>query len=127
MRILFVVPYTPNLIRVRSYQMIRHLAQRGHHVTVATLWTTPEEQEQLEQLEKLGLRVIGRRLSPARSWWNCLGALPTTTPLQACFCWQPELAHAILSELNGSQQAEGSSFDVVHVEHLTRRALWPVA
>ncbi len=47
MRILFVVPYTPNLIRVRPYNLIRGLAARGHPVTVATLWSSPQEQADL--------------------------------------------------------------------------------
>lgn len=126
MRILYIVPYAPSLIRVRSYQVIRHLAQRGHQMTVATLWTTPGEQAELQQLAAFGLQVIARELSPVRSYWNCLSALPTMTPLQASFCWQPDLADAILAELVNSQHAGDAGFDVIHVEHLrgARYGLW---
>ena len=34
MRILYVVPYVPSLVRSRSYNLIRCLVQRGHQVTV---------------------------------------------------------------------------------------------
>ena len=44
MRILFVVPYTPNQIRVRSYSLIRSLSDKGHQVTVLTLSSGPADQ-----------------------------------------------------------------------------------
>ncbi len=126
MRILYIVPYTPNLIRVRPYQIIKHLAQRGHGVTVATLWTAPEEQAEAQQLATLGLHVVSRQLSPARSFWNCLGALPTAAPLQASFCWQPALTQAISTELTRLDATGEMAFDAVHVEHLrgARYGLW---
>src|SRR5438874_1246864 len=37
LRILYVLPYVPSPIRVRPYQIIRHLARMGHAVTVAAL------------------------------------------------------------------------------------------
>ena len=126
MRILYIVPYTPNLIRVRPYQIIRHLARRGHGVTLATLWTTPEEREEVEQLAALGLQVVSRQLSPAQSFWNCIGALPTSAPLQASFCWQPALTQAISAELTRLDATGEMAFDAVHVEHLrgARYGLW---
>ena len=126
MRILYIVPYTPNLIRVRPYQIIRHLAKRGHSVTVATLWTTPEERNEALQLATLRLHVVSRRLSPAQSFWNCMYALPTTAPLQASFCWQPTLTQAISAEVTKLHPGEEMNFDIVHVEHLrgARYGLW---
>ncbi len=47
MNILYIVPYTPNLIRVRPYILIRGLVARGHTVTFATLWSSPQEQADL--------------------------------------------------------------------------------
>ncbi|MBN1977008.1 MAG: glycosyltransferase [Anaerolineae bacterium] len=112
MRILFVVPYTPNLIRVRPYNLIRGLAARGHAVTVATLWSPLEEQADLQALQKEGVKVIAAPLPRWRSLWNCLRALPTRVPLQAVYCWQPALARLLQSAIHNSQ------FDIVHVEHL---------
>ena len=34
LHILFISPYVPSLIRVRPYNLIKHLAQRGHRVDV---------------------------------------------------------------------------------------------
>ena len=43
MRILFTVPYVPNLVRTRSYNFIKHLAARGHELTVLTVWANEKE------------------------------------------------------------------------------------
>ena len=37
MRIAYIVPYVPNLIRTRPYNLINQLASLGHEVTVFTL------------------------------------------------------------------------------------------
>jgi sugar transferase (PEP-CTERM/EpsH1 system associated) len=110
MRVLFVVPYAPSLVRVRPYNLIRHLSSRGHAVTVATLWTNERERDSLEQLRRQGCRVLAAYLPRWRSLWNCLKALPSSTPLQAVYCWQPALARQVVDS--------AEEFDVMHVEHL---------
>ncbi|MCX6044216.1 MAG: glycosyltransferase [Chloroflexi bacterium] len=112
MKILFIVPYAPNLIRVRAYQLICALAERQHQVTVATLWTNEEEQTDLQRLRELGIRVVAQRAATWRSLANTVLALPTRTPLQAVYSWQPALADNI------RQLMQTEVFDVVHVEHL---------
>ena len=91
MHVLFIVPYVPNLIRVRPYNLIRHLAARGHEVTVLTLWSTEGERADAEALKQHCHRVVAMPLPRWRPLWNCLRALPTSTPLQAVYCWQPNL------------------------------------
>ena len=112
MRILYIVPYAPNPIRIRPYNLIRGLAARGHAVTVAAPWSSPGEQADLQSLRDRGIDVIAARLSRHRTLWNCLRCLPTHVPLQALYCWQPALARAIQNAL------QRRHFDVVHVEHL---------
>lgn len=114
MRILFVVPYTPNLIRVRPYNLIRALSERGNHVTVATLAANEAEWTDAAALAMTGPRVITKGIGRLRSLANCLTALPTGTPLQAVYSWQPALARRLVKlAANGD-----GPFDVVHVEHL---------
>lgn len=115
-RILFVVPYTPNLIRVRPFNFIRFLAQKGHEITVATLITGEADKADARALEAYCERVVSRPLPRWRSFWNCLLALPTERPLQSVYCWQPALAQD-LEELIGGDGG-GRPFDVAHVEHL---------
>jgi glycosyltransferase involved in cell wall biosynthesis len=112
MNILFIVPYTPNLIHVRPYQLIRSLVRRGHRLTLATLWISDEEQADLDRLAAEGVQVLACWLSIWRSTWNCLRALPSGVPLQAVYCWQPALARRVQFAIRHSQ------FDIIHVEHL---------
>lgn len=127
--VLFVVPYVPNLIRVRPYNLIRHLAKQGSRVTVVTLWSDEQERSSLDELERYASRVIAVRLPRWRSLFNSLAALPSRRPLQTAYCWEPALAQQIrellrsdgvstpLSE-RSSTGGRGAPFDVVHVEHL---------
>jgi sugar transferase (PEP-CTERM/EpsH1 system associated) len=112
MHILCIVPYTPNPIRVRPYQFIRTLVRRGHQVTLATLWENDGEQRDLHQLATHGVRIVARHLGKPRALWNSLAAVPSTTPLQARYCWHPGLAQAI------DELLQNESFDAIHVEHL---------
>ncbi len=109
MNILFVVPYVPNLVRTRPYNLIRHLSQRGNQVTVLTLWTGEQERAQLDQLKQLCHEVIALPMPLWRSLLNSALALPSRRPLQSVFSWRPDL----VSSLNGRL-----SYDVIHVEHL---------
>ncbi len=116
MNILFVVPYVPDRIRTRPYNLIRFLRSRGHGVTVVTLWTSPWEQDSLTALREEGVEVHAVRLSPGRSMWNTLKALPSRTPLQAVYCWDPEVPKILAGLLRGKDGRP--PFDVIHVEHL---------
>ena len=109
MNILFIVPYVPNLIRTRPYNLIRHLSERGNQVTVLTVWANEQERAEIEHLKQLCYRVQAVHVSSQRSLLNCVRAIPTRVPFQSVFSWQPEL----VAHLNGH-----SPYDVVHVEHL---------
>ncbi|HIP72232.1 MAG TPA: hypothetical protein EYH05_12645, partial [Anaerolineae bacterium] len=109
MDILFIVPYMPNLIRTRPYNLIRYLSERGHRVTVQTLWVDEQEKEQIAHLQEICYDVQALPMSTRQSLWNSLRAVPSRQPLQSVYSWNPEL----VSHLNGS-----SPYDVVHVEHL---------
>ena len=110
MRILFLVPYMPNPIRVRPFNLIRSLAARGNDLTVATVWTSASERQDVAALEQMGVRVVAVPLPRWRSLWNVALAAPTRAPLQARYCWQPALIEKCRPGLD--------SFDLIHVEHL---------
>jgi polysaccharide biosynthesis protein PslH len=114
MNILFLVPYVPNLIRVRPYNLIRHLSEQGHRLTLVTLWTGKSEQKDIQHLEQICQQVYSARLPVSRSLLNSLLALPTRLPLQANYCWQPSLKKQF-QQLFAAQE---NPFDIVHVEHL---------
>ncbi len=109
MDILFIVPYMPNLIRTRPYNLIRHLSERGHRVTLLTLWVNEQEKEQIEHLRQMCHDAQALPMPAWQSLWNSLKAAPGRQPLQSVYSWKPEL----VSHLNGN-----SPYDVAHVEHL---------
>jgi glycosyltransferase involved in cell wall biosynthesis len=115
MNILFIVPYVPNLIRTRPYNLVRYMARLGHQVTVGTLWTDDREKADLALLRNQSVRVEALQQARWRSIWNCLAALPTHTPLQAVYSWNPMFARlsGSLLDCNGEDP-----IDVIHVEHL---------
>lgn len=110
MNILFVVPYTPSPIRVRSFNLIKSLIGLGHTVTV--LYLVEKEFSTGKLLNSTALETIGFKLPAWRSILNCLIALPGNQPLQAVYSWSDNLSKFLRSIL--SQQ----NFDIVHVEHL---------
>jgi polysaccharide biosynthesis protein PslH len=109
-RILFIAPYVPSPIRIRPFQLIRHLSLR-HSVTALVAVPRGEEREvlALQQHCEQVVSVPLRRNQAARSC--AIGAL-RGDPLQSAYCRSPELSGRLSSVL-----AEGR-FDVVHVEHL---------
>ena len=110
MKILFVVPYVPSLVRVRPYNLIRHLSALGHEVEVVTTWTSEQDLEAARHLRDHCQGVQVAHLTRSRSLWNCLQALPTRTPLQAVYSWHPTLVREF--------QDRKWHADVIHVEHL---------
>jgi glycosyltransferase involved in cell wall biosynthesis len=112
MNVLMIVPYMPTLVRTRPYNLLRALVASGAKVTLATLWEDESEKRQIAEWEAAGVRVIAAELSRARKLQNLGLAVPTRLPLQARYCWQPELARKIGVEI------ERCAYQVVHVEHL---------
>ena len=83
---------------------------------MATLWTTEGDLEDIERLRQEGVQVEAVPLPFWRSAINSLQALPSRTPLQARYCWQPTFAqklNTIFASDNGCPP-----FDAVHIEHL---------
>jgi len=116
MKILFIVPYTPNLVRVRPYNLIRHLSKLGHQITVLTLTTGPKEILDVSAIEEICSQIIALPISRLRSIWNCISVLPTQQPLQSVYSWLPALSEEMQALVNGQDGKPG--FDVIHVEHL---------
>ena len=116
MKILFIVPYVPTPLRVRSYNFVRCLTQRGHSVVVLAPWSDNSDLAAGTALRSSCDDVRLHRVSRVSSLMNCLGALPSKRPLQAVFSWSPELADDVLESITDVEGA--SAFDIIHVEHL---------
>jgi len=116
MRILFIVPYVPEPIRARSFNLIRSLAHRGHRLDILTVWSGEREAAALEWLRQAGFGVYALRVGRARSLWNCVAAIPTREPFQAVYSWHPG-ARQVLTGILAGQDGQPAQ-DVIHVEHL---------
>lgn len=112
LRILYVLPYIPSPIRVRSYQIIRALAQAGHRLTIVALADEFSTEDALGEVRSLCDAVHIVPHSRAQGAWQALCALPTSTPLWAAYC-HSEAMVAKLRELVAT-----GAFDVAHIEHL---------
>jgi polysaccharide biosynthesis protein PslH len=112
MKVLFIVPYVPDLVRVRPYNLIRNLTALGHQVTVATLWTNHADKTAAEGLRANCHTLIVQKVNRLQTLLSCVATIPTSKPLQAAYSWQPKLARQLTSLVSQEK------FDVVHVEHL---------
>lgn len=112
MRIAFVVPYVPNRIRTRSYNLINQLASLGHEVTVFTLGSSKGDLMDAQSLKHRCREVYYCHQPVWRSLLNSAAALPSRVPLQSVYSWQPAMARQIV------RCASRNEFDIVHIEHL---------
>ncbi len=112
MRILFISPYIPSLIRVRPYNLIKYLARRGHRITLLALVPPGEDTGSLDTLRAWCHQVLTVPHPKWRTFWNALQVVPGKTPLQAAYSRSPEM----LKLIRHARARE--KFDVVHVEHL---------
>lgn len=117
MRILYLTPYVPSLVRVRPYQFIRHLAALGHSVTLLCLAGRDEEPAALQELRRYCAEVLLVPTSGRQAAIQALRALPTSLPLQA--------AYGQSAELVAQARRLADRHDVVHIEHLRGSSYGP--
>jgi len=108
-----VIPYTPSLIRTRSFNIALNLARRGHAVTLAAPWETAEDLENQRRLSEEGIKILTARLTRSNVARNLLGAAARDGPLQAAYSWSEDLFRQIAQAL-----AVAPSPDAIHLEHL---------
>lgn len=111
MRILFVTPYPPSRIRVRSYGFLTQL-QQTHEVTVMTQCTSERERTDVEALRSLGYEVIVVQEPRRQAILRTGLGLFSLSPLQVAYARSGRFARAV------QDLCATHCFDVVHVEHL---------
>ncbi|HUV03883.1 MAG TPA: glycosyltransferase [Armatimonadota bacterium] len=112
MRILFVTPYVPSLIRVRPFNFIRQLSRRHEVSLICLAQDDSADADAIEQLRCCCEKVYALPLAKGRSLIRCFRRLLSRAPLQAVYSDLPG-GRALVS-----QAAESGSFDLVHVEHV---------
>lgn len=111
MHILFIAPYPPSRIRIRSYGFLSHLSY-NHKITLLVQVSSAQELADVEVLQKQGYEVIVVRESRKRSMLNSGVALLNSSPLQVAYAFSKhflQMAYTL---------CEQRMFDVIHVEHL---------
>ena len=112
MKIAYIVPYVPNLIRTRSYNLITQLAHLGHQVVVFTLGSNRQDLLDAQVLKRSCIDVHYYAQPVWRSLMNAAMAVPSRLPLQSVYSWQARMAHEV------ARHVAQNEFDIVHVEHL---------
>ncbi len=84
MRILFVVPYVPSPIRVRSYQLIKALSL-NHEISLVALLCDEYERYMVKDVARYCVSVDLVPLSEWRAYLHCVWALPTALPLRVAY------------------------------------------
>jgi polysaccharide biosynthesis protein PslH len=111
MRILFITPYPPSQIRIRSYGFLAHL-RREHEVTILVQVSSRKELGEAEALHQQGYEVITVQESAAWSMLRSSRALIQSLPLQAAYSCSARFLH------KAQKLCAQCNFDVIHVEHL---------
>ncbi len=110
--ILFVAPYPPSLIHVRTYNLIKALARHGHRITLMYLQPPGDTGTSIEGIAAECAAVEGVPLPRPQTLWNGIRALPGKIPFQAAYGISPQMNARI------RQRLAAQKFDVAHVEHL---------
>lgn len=99
MKVLYVchrVPYPPRYgSQVRSFHVIRHLHNKGHKVTVATLLRSQQEANEALGLYRHCAHQLFAQLSFSRAWLRSLAFLPTSRPSSEGYFYSPRLQRLI--------------------------------
>jgi glycosyltransferase involved in cell wall biosynthesis len=116
MKIAFIVPYVPNQVRTRSYNLITQLSRHGHEVDVFTVGAGAVDIMDAEALRSRSRTVHYYEQPVWRSLINSVLAIPSGKPLQAVYSRQPELIRQLARLFKENGRA--SEYDIVHIEHL---------
>lgn len=111
MKVLFVchrVPYPPKRGgKIRPFNIIKHLTEQGHRVTVASLARSPAELEEAQGLAGHCERMVVEVIPDWIAWPRMVAWLPTTRPSSFAYFYSPALARQLDGELGGG------SYDLV--------------
>ena len=109
MRILYVLPFVPWPIRVRSFNLIPRLA-RHHEIHLACMLESSEARARLDAFGGVCRSVRSTKLRSLRGVLQSALALPTATPLRLAYCASPKMSAAV------RQAIEEVAPDAIYVE-----------
>jgi glycosyltransferase involved in cell wall biosynthesis len=101
-KILYITPFVPWPVRVRTYNLIPRLARR-HELHVVCVSSEAPNEEQRRYLERYCKKAVHVPHSRLQAVVQCVAALPTGTPMRMAYCKSGSARHAvrkILGEIN---------------------------
>jgi sugar transferase (PEP-CTERM/EpsH1 system associated) len=110
MRVLFIAPYLPSKIRVRTYELLRRLAPRHRLHLIALSGVGEQPAAELAGMPDVTVEPIP--LSLPRALANCARAAFTGRSLWAAYGRHAGLEAAVRQALSRE------TYDIVHVEHI---------
>jgi sugar transferase (PEP-CTERM/EpsH1 system associated) len=113
LKVLFVchrVPYPPKRGgKIRPFNIIKHLTEQGHSVTVASLARSSLERDEASGLAEHCDRMLVETISDWIAWPRMLASAPSSQPSSFAYFYSRRLARRLAAELREQQ------FDLVFV------------
>jgi polysaccharide biosynthesis protein PslH len=109
MKILYILPFVPWQVKVRSFNLVPRLAMK-HEICLVCVSSAEPNGEQRAWLSKYCERVVYVRHSALKGMAQCAIALPTSTPLRMAYCQSKKAQEAVLKVYEEVQP------DVAYVE-----------
>lgn len=94
MRVLFITPYVPSRIRVRSFHLIRSLSL-SHEISLVALLCDAYEQQLVREVQEYCVSVDLIPLARWQGYANCFCALPSLQPLRVAYYRSQAFARCI--------------------------------
>ena len=95
LRILFVAPYVPSIVRIRPFAFIRELARLGHKITLICLVQPSWEENYLQELIPFCEEVHPVYLPRYSPYFQAAISIFTRYPLSVAFCQSVEFNQLI--------------------------------
>lgn len=108
LKILYILPYPPSLIRVRPYSLIRELIKVGHTVDVIYLVDSREEMG-VNRIDMEGVRVERFELKKWESYVNFF-RYGYQFPFHVAYDFSPKFLNLV------NRAIERGEYDIVHIE-----------
>lgn len=86
--------------KIRSWHIVRHLAESGHDVTLCSLIRAESEEAGVPTLKALGIRVEAARVDDRVQVLRMISRLPTSEPSSFGYFYSPQLASRIRALLD---------------------------
>lgn len=98
MRILYILPFVPWPLRVRSFNLIPRLAMR-HEISLLCLTGSTEEEDRAVAFRDVCRKMTCVPHTKLRAAWQCGLALATPKPLRMAYFDSPHMREAVAQEI----------------------------